>query len=532
MKIHGIKCLFAIALLNWLGLHAQAEVRLPQTFGDNMVLQRDQPVPVWGWSGPTDELTVKFAGQTKTTRADGKGLWRVTLDPMTASAEPRDLLVQSKSDQRSAKVSNILVGEVWLLSGDFGIWWETFACADAEHELPAANHPTLRLLKVWAKSSNEPLNDILGEWRVCTPENVRGFSALGYFYGRALSRELKVPIGIITASYRYSYARAWMPPAAFRMIPELTVPRERMDSWDSTTATGRAAFSAAISRVEAWLPTAEKAFQSGKPILEQPVCPAPMTATDLNYLSNGELSLNYQGMIHPLIPMRIRGVVWSMGESSCLEPAKFHFYLKGLIQSWRQAWGQGDFPVYLELLPQVNAPAVSPDAFDSWTMMRMEQIKTLSVPNTAIAVTYDVSDYVADVRNRQDPAERLARCALAKEYGRKIVASGPTYRSHRIEGDRVVISFISTGAGMIVGEKRGLAPLVESKAGVLKGFAMAGKDKKWHWADARIVGDTVVLRSDRVAAPVAVRYACSANPVAANLYNRDGLPAVPFHTGD
>lgn len=532
MRSRVFQWLLFVAFLAISSAAAMAEVRISQVFGDNMVLQRDQPVPVWGWADPGEQITVTFAGQTKKIIADAKGNWRATLDAMPASAEPRDLVAQSSKSPRRVKFANILVGEVWLLSGDFGVYYETFACANADKEIPAANHPNLRMLKVWAKSSNEPLHDILGEWRVSTPENVRGFSGLGYFFGRALNRELKVPIGVIDASYRYSYPRNWMPHAAFKMIPELSKPRERMESWDSTTPTGKAAFATSIAQVEAWLPKAQQAFQSGKPIPDQPVCPAPLTATDQNYLSISELSLQYQGMIHPLIPMRIRGVIFSIGESSCLEPAKLFFYLKGLVESWRQAWGQGDFPFYFELLPQVNTPATQADSLDSWAVMRMEQLKALSLPNTAAAVTYDVSDYVSDGRNRQDPGERFARIALATEYGRKLIASGPTYRLVRFDGVHAVVTYTNVGSGLIVGEKKGLLPLVEVKGGALKGFAIAGPDMKWHWAEAKIVGETVELRSPQVPQPRFVRYACSANPVAANLYNRDGLPAVPFRTDE
>ena len=528
--------LLSFALLVGLAIPASAELAagsqlrsltglwLPSFFGNSMVLQRDQPVPVWGWADSGDEITVAFAGQTKTVCAATNGAWRVTLDAMPASAKPRDMLVRSKNGNRQLKLENILIGDVWLLSGDFGAYWEMFSSANAAQELPAANHPALRLLQVWGKSSNEPLNDILGGWRVCTSENVRGFSALGYFYGRALNRELGVPIGVIDASYRYSEIQGWMPPAAFRMIPELSKLRYRMDSWDSTTMAGQKEFSATVSNVAKWLPLAEQAFHEGKPIPQQPLVPAPLTAIDLNYGSITELSLNYQGMIHPLIPMRIRGVVWSLGENGNFN----FFHLQGLIQSWRQAWGQGDFPFYLELIP--NRPsrgAPHPAQIDS---MRDGQIKCLALPNTGVAVTFDVSDYLSDNRNRKDPAERLAQLALAKEYGRKLVYSGPSCKNHRIEGDRVVIGFDHVGGGLIVGDKRGLAPLVEVKDGALKGFAIAGADQKWHWADARIVGDTVEVRSGEVPVPVAVRYACGSDTAGANLYNRDGLPAVPFRT--
>lgn len=520
-----------IALLIGLALPASAGLRLPNFFGDSMVLQRDQPAPVWGWADPGDEVTVSFGDQAKTTRAATNGVWRVTLDPMPAAAQPRRLMVRASAGDRQLHVANVLVGDVWLVSGDFGACWEVWGCVDAARELAAANHPALRLLKVWPKSSNQPLDDILGEWRVCTPENVRGFSALGYFYGRTLNRELGVPIGVIDASYRYSVIQGWMPPSAFRMIPELSKPRERLESWDSSTPAGRAAYSAAVARVEAWLPAAKQAYASGRPIPAQPLMPAPLTATDRNFLSISELSLHYYGMIHPLIPMRIRGVVWSLGENAGLEWGKSYFYLQGLIRSWREAWGQGDFPFYMELVPRSGAPNAPPD-LGRIEPMREGQIKCLALTNTGVAVTFDVSDYLSDTRNRHDPAERLALVALAKEYGRALVYSGPSYRSHRIEGGRVVIGFDHVGGGLIVGNKRGLAPPVEVKDGVLSGFAVAGADRKWHWADARIVGDTVVVRSDEVAVPAAVRYACGLNPGGANLYNRAGLPAVPFRTDE
>jgi len=497
---------------------------LPGIFGDNMVLQRDQPVPVWGWADAGDEVTVTFAGQTKSVAAATNGAWRVLLDPMPASSEPRELRVVSKISKRQVKVANILVGDVWLLSGDFGVYAAMYAALNATQEIAAASHPTLRLFSVWDRSSNEPLRDVLGGWRVSTPENVRGYSALGYFYGRALNRELGVPVGVIEASYRYSEIQGWMPPAAFRMVPELDKLRERMDSWDSTTPAGQKAFGATVASVEKWLPAARQAFQDGKPIPAQPLVPAAKIANDRNYGSIQELSLIYFGMIHPLTPMRIRGVVWSQGENGGGD----FYYLKGLIQSWRQAWGQGDFPFYLELVPRRYTRGEStPSQVD---LMRDGQVKCLSLTNTGVVVSYDVSDYFSDARNRCDPAERLARLALAKEYGRKLEYSGPIFRNCRIQGDGAIIEFDHIGAGLVVGIQPPLAPLVVVKDGVLKGFAVAGADKKWRWADAKIVADTVVVHSADVAVPVAVRYACCLNPVAANLYNRDGLPAVPFRT--
>ncbi|NQU10124.1 hypothetical protein HQ590_04995, partial [bacterium] len=512
---------------------AWAELKLATVFGDNMVLQRDRPVPVWGWAEPGDNITVTFAGQTKTTRADSLGAWKVTLDSLSASAVPQELVVQSETESRQSAIGNVAIGDIWLCSGDFGVYYEMFACANAAQEAAAAQYPAIRLLKIPGKSSNTPLADIEGEWRVCSPEMITDFSALGYFFGRALHRETGVPIGVIDASYRYSSARGWIPPAGFRMIPELKKPRDRMDSWDPTTPTGHEAFSTAVAQVEQWLPGAEQAFRDGTPIPPQPRLPAPTPATDSNYLSIREYSLHYQGMIHPLIPFAIRGLVWSLGESGCLEGDKFRFYLQGLFLSWRQAWGQGEFPVYLELLPQVGKPPGQPGAIDFWTRMREDQMKCLTmVPNTDMAVTFDVSDYVADGRNRVDAGERLARVALARDYGKNIVYSGPRFHDYRLDGDKVIIFFDHVGSGLMVGEKPGLAPTRELKNGVLQGFAVAGEDKKWHWAEAKIDGGTVIVRSDQVPAPVAVRYAYASNPGNCNLYNREGLPAAPFRTDE
>jgi sialate O-acetylesterase len=528
----------ACARLRWIGallvglslaLPAPAEVQLPRPFGNDMVLQRDKPVPVWGRAKPDESVTVRFDKQEKTVKAGADGKWMVKLDPMPASSEPRELKV---SGSNTVTCRNVLVGDVWLCSGDFGVFYEVFACLDAEKEIAGADNPLIRLIKVPFRSSNEPLEDFEADWRVCTPTVVRGSSGLAYFFARALQRELKVPVGAIDASYRYSTTRSFISPQAYRTIPELSKPREKMESWDPTTETGQKAFSATVAAVEKWLPVAKQAFTEGKPIPPQPRVPAPLPIDDSCYRSLGELCNIYHGMIEPLIPFAIRGAVWSQGESGCMEPGKFRFYVQGLIQGWRQAWGQGDIPFCIELLPQMGKPAEAPLPIDSWTLMRMEQLQCRSVPRTAVVATFDVSDYVAETRNRQDPGERTALAALALEYGKNVVASGPVYKSHRVEGDRVIITYDSVGRGLMVGKKDGLAPVAEVKDGALKGFAIAGADKKWVWATAKIEGETVVLRSDAVAAPVAVRYAVAANPSAANLYNRDGLPAVPFRTDD
>ena len=518
-----------LALLGGLAVSAAAAVRLPHLFSDGVVIQREKPAAVWGWADPGEKVTVRFAGQQVTGIASAEGAWKVQLKPLRASAKPRELTVTAANS--TVVVQNVLVGDVWLCSGDFGVYWAMYGCANHPREIAAANYPQIRLLKVECKSSNTPLTDFEGLWKVCSPESVVDASGLAYFFGRALWQKLHVPIGLIDASYRYSPIQSWITPEGYHLIPELKLPREKMDSWDSTTPVGAQAYTATIAKVEQWLPLAERAFQEHQPIPTQPVPPAPLPPIDSNYWSLGELSNLYHGMIAPLTPFAIRGVVWSMGESGGgLEWNNYHAYMRGLVDGWRKQWGQGNFPVYFELLPSVGKVSDVPGAGGAWAKLRDDQMKGLTIPNTGMAVTFDVSDYESDNRNRVDAGERLARWALAGEYHQKIECSGPLYRSQRIEGDHVIISFDHIGRGLMVGAKDGLAPVREVKDGVPAKFAVAGADKKWYKADAQIVGKTVVVRSEKVPVPVAVRYAFADNPSDSNLYNRDGLPAAPFRT--
>jgi len=517
--------LLALTLLGGLSTTAHADVRLPKVFGDGMVLQRDKPIPIWGWAAPGEKVTVKFAGQETgaTTGADGK--WTIRFGAVPANDQPQTLTVTGAN---SVALKDVLVGDVWVASGDFGAYWEMYAVQDAANELANASFPNIRLLKVTAKTSNVSLPDIAGEWKVCGPTTVNSFSALAYFFGRSLHRELKVPIGLVDCSYRYSYTRSWIAPEGFRQVAELKKYSDKQDSWDPTTEIGRAAYTAAVDKVEQWLPIAQQALKDGKPIPPQPLPPAPITAQDNNYNSIGELSVAYHGMVSPLVPMAIRGVIWSQGENGA-DPDT-NASLRGLAGGWRKVWGQGDFPFIYEILPQVGSPSEKPCGTDSWVAAREGHMKAVTMANAGMVVATDVSDYIADARNRQDAGYRMAQWALAKEYGRDVVYSGPLYRSHTVAGDSVTVTFDHIGGGLIAGEKKGIAPLQELKDGALKHFAIAGADKVWYWADARIVADTVVLRSDKVPAPLAVRYAWCSNPSPANLYNRAGLPAAPFRT--
>jgi len=513
----ALLCLAVITLCIHKGL---AEVDVPNMFSDNMVLQRGMPIPVWGWATPGKRIRVTFAGQQKHSVAAQGGRWMVKLDPLQATATPQTMTIEGSN---RLDFRNVLVGDVWLCSGDFGIFFELFKCMNADAEVANANFPDLRLLHVTCKSSNKPLSDIQGEWVQCLPDNVSAFSGLAYYFGRKLQQELKVPVGIIAASYRYSACRSWLTPESIRSDPELKSLQDTLNSWNSTTVRGRQAHLDAVAKVEEWLALAEKAFRDGNKIPKQPVLPAPKPAVDNNYLSLGELCNLYYGMIHPLAPFALRGVVWSQGENGAKLP-------KALITGWRKKWRQKTLPFYFELLPKTGVASSKPDSGTAWAVMRECQMKALALPDVEMAVSLDVSDFGLDPRNRKDPAERLAACVLAKEFGRDIAYRGPRYKSHYIENSRVIVSFKHSGSGLMVGKKNGLDPVEEDDSGIMKEFAIAGADKKWHWADARIEGDTVVLSSEAVDAPVAVRYAYRAFPKDCNLYNREGLPCAPFRT--
>ncbi len=533
----GVVCGVVLSFCGFSGFFGVGEVlgdvKVANIFGHEMVLQREKVVPVWGRGDAGTKVTVKFGGQEKSAVVGGDGRWLVKLDAMAASKTGREMVVTDGGTGPASTVvmKDVLVGDVWLFSGDFGVWWEMFSVVNAKEEVAKATNPMIRVVKVAPRNSNVPMETIEGAWRVCGPVSIEGFSALGYFFGAEIQRELDVPVGLMDVSYRYSLERGWMAPEGFGMVEELKVPREKMESWDPSTQKGKEAYGATIAAVEKWLPEAEKAFKEGKAPPKQPRFPAPLPATDVNYLSNGELSLMYYGMICPVKPYAIRGVVWSLGESGALEVKKYRFYLKGLIEGWRKVWGQGDFPVYVELLASVgNAPDVKKDApqgIDFWAGIRQEQAAVGTVTeNTGIAVSHDVSDYVADVRNRQDAGRRLAKVALAKEYGKKVEYSGPVFRGLKVEGGKAVLSFDHVGKGLMAGKPVELNGVNEVEK--LEGFLICGADKKWVWGEARIVGDVVEVSNENVKEVAGVRYGVFGNASWCNLYNRDGLPGVPF----
>ncbi len=513
---------FLVCGLILAGWTVGAAVRLPGMFSNHMVLQRDRAVPVWGWAAAGETVTVRFGAQSAVATAGDDGKWRVNLAPLPASQEPGELRVVGENE---IVLSDVLVGDVWVCSGQSNMEWRLSNALEAGKEIAAADYPLIRQVVIPKNNQAGPVEDVKSSWVVCSPETAGGFTAVGYFFGRRLHLDGGVPVGLISSSWGGTRIEPWTAPVGFQAVPELSGIAERVATWDVSTAAGQAVYGAYIQAVEQWAVEAQAALAAKKYLPGLPVAPVPE--------SHQEPTKLYNGMIHPLLPYAICGAIWYQGESNGGEGESYFHKTQALIGGWREVWGQGDFPFYFVQLANFQQPTQNPAGGDGWAKLREAQRKSLTIPKTGMAVIIDIGES-NDIhpRNKQDVGERLARWALADVYGKEIVVSGPLYKSHQVDGNKIRIAFEHVGSGLMVGAKSGLAPTTQVADGELKWFAIAGADQAWHWAEAQIDGATVVVSSPQVAEPVAVRYAYAMNPEGANLYNQEGLPASPFRTDD
>lgn len=492
------------AFLSILGLclSAQADVSLPNIFGDHMVLQREQANPVWGSADVGESVTVAIDGQSHATVAGDDGKWRVELDPMKAGG-PYTLSV---TGDNSVSFDDVLVGEVWLCSGQSNMEWTIQNSNNAEVELATANRPQIRLITVAKNGTQELQDDFEGEWAVATPDTVAHFSAVGYLFGKRLQDALNVPIGLIDNSWGGSSAEAW-------------VPRETLEAagtFDDYIKSNDERSAAYTDEVHAEKVAEYRAWEAaGKP--------DPWKRWPSDPRTNQHRPANiYNGMVHPLTGYGIRGVIWYQGESNAGRAAQYHELFSLMITTWRDLWQQGDFPFYWVQLADYQSEVAEPGD-NSWAELREAQTMTLSLPNTGQAVIIDAGEG-RDIhpRDKQTVANRLVRHALAKDYGYEMASDSPRYVSMEVEGNAVTLTFEPVSDG-------GLRAFDTTE---VKGFSIAGADKTFMWADAEIVGkNQVKISSEHVAEPVAVRYAWAINPVA-NLQDRNGLPVTPFRTDD
>ncbi len=483
----------------------RAELKLPAIIGDHMVLQQKQANPIWGWDLPGTNVTVAFAGQSHTATAGADGRWTVKLTALPASKSPQTLSITAGATRR--EIQDVLVGEVWMCSGQSNMQWSLGQTYTGDIEgAGAARRPNLRLISVPQVGTQELKTDFKGQWEVANPANAKDFSAIGYLYGRYLHDILDVPIGLIDNAWGGSAAEAWVRretmdrESRFAALMETTRKRE-------TDLTNPANVAAAQAK---WKEAADQAKAAKKA-----APPAPSA-----WLTGNSRPGNiFAGVVNPTLGYGIKGVIWYQGESNAGRAYEHAELFPFLIEQWRKEQGQGDFSFYWVQLADYRAEKSAPGESD-WAELRETQTKTLRLPNTGQAVIIDIGEG-RDIhpRNKYDVASRLVRWALVKDYGLKFPYRSPEYKSVEFTGNKATVTvdcFGSTLRAFDVTDARG--------------FAVCGEDRKWVWATGKIVGpDKVEVSSEQVAAPIAVRYAWADNPVC-NLFSADGLPVTPFRT--
>ncbi|HEX3989423.1 MAG TPA: sialate O-acetylesterase [Verrucomicrobiae bacterium] len=516
LKLFRAICLVATILTGAIVSPAVAEVRLPKVFATHMVLQQEKPIVVWGWAQPNETVTVTIDRATSQAQANDRGEWKTTLPAMKA-AGPFTLKVTGSS---SVQFDDVMIGEVWLCSGQSNMEMGIGAAADGEREIAAADHPGIRLLLVAKKWDPLPQTDIDGEWKVCSPKTVAeggwsGFSAAAYYFGRELNARLGVTIGLIDASWGGTRIEPWTPPEGFAAVPALAGDYNLVQLADPATPQHQERLKQALDDTEKWLASARKALTDRTIVPPMPSYPADLLAP--HDVQNA--TALYNGMIHPLVCYGIRGAIWYQGEANLGEGMHYADRMKGLIGGWRNIWKEGEFPFYFVQIAPYNYGGNPDKEAEFW---EGQAAAAQSIPNTGMAVINDIGN-LKDIhpKDKQDVGHRLALLALAKTYGHSDVAySGPTLRSMKVEDNRLRLSFDNIDAGLAT--RDGAPPdwfeIIDADEG---GFVKA---------DAQIDGATIVLSALDVKHPVAMRYAWSmlAEP---NLMNSDRLPTGAFRAG-
>ena len=624
---------------------AKANVKLPRIFSSNMVLQQGMEIPVWGWADNGERITVEFNKEIARTVADGNGKWKVKLSAQEYGG-PYTMTVKGKN---IVTFYNILIGDVWVCSGQSNMEWRVDQSNNAKEEVAAANYPEIRLFTVPKTVAQFPEDDISsGEWVECSPETIAGFSAVGYFFGRELHNSLDIPIGLLHTSWGGTVAETWTSAETIKDDPdfrEMLVELQQMNlekykeqkleevkkilggelpTEDKGMEEGKPVWSALDFNDSSWktikTPTYweaqgymdidgigwyrkeiqlsedqtksnltlhlgkiddsditfingieigktenkydeervytinKKYIQPGKNMIVVRVDDtggnggiwgdpdnqfiaignekmdisgdwkfkiSKASVSALNIGPNSYPTLLFNGMINPLLPFGIKGVIWYQGESNASRAKQYQRVFPNLINDWRNHWNQGDFPFLFVSLANYMQPVETPSESE-WAELREAQTKTLSLPNTGMAVTIDIGE-AGNIhpKNKQDVGKRLALNALQIAYNKEVVNSGPMFEAADFKDGKAFITFSETGSGLEV----------KDKYGYLKGFTIAGFDRKFHWAKAELVDSTtVVVYSEKVDSPAAVRYGWANNPDDVNLYNKEGLPANPFRT--
>lgn len=491
---------------------AKANVKLPSLFSDNMVLQAGAKDAVWGTAEPGERVTVTMGRTQVVTMADNSGHWKVEIGPLAVGGP----LVMTVAGKNTILIHNVAVGQVWLCSGQSNMTfsvgpqmnsWET-GVNHYKEEIASAHYPMIRMFTVSQTVAGRPQTGVGGRWEITSPVTVARFSAVGYFFGLNLFKSMREPIGLIHSSWGGTPAESWTPLPVLHSDPVFVGILER---WRREIAAYPAAVAHYNEAFHEWEQAIPQADTAGNPL--PPAPPLPRPPARVPWRPAGL----FNGMIAPLIPYRIKGVIWYQGEANADRAIQYRTLFPDLIRAWRSAWEEGDFPflfVQLASFQDVLPPR-------SYPLLREAQLMTLSLPKTAMVVAIDIGDAASvHPRDKQEIGRRLALAARAVAYGEKVIYSGPVYSSMDIEGSKIRLHFAHLGGGLI-------AP--GGATTYLEGFQVAGADHKFYSAQAMVQGDTVVVESRFVERPIAVRYAWQNYPIC-NLYNEAGLPASPFRT--
>ncbi len=501
----------------WLtALSAAADVKLPALFSNDMVLQQGERTPIWGKADPDESISVTLGGQTWQTTADAQGQWRIDMTGLKASLEPVELHIKGKN---TVTLKNVLIGEVWICSGQSNMEWPVVGSANPQKTLATADQPLIRLFKVPRKAALEPVEEIRAAWQVCNPNVASAFSAVGYFFGRELQRARKVPVGLIQSAWGGTVAEAWTSKEALKNHPDLAYLVKRHEEAVAYYVKNEARLLKEYEEKRAkWIKenTPQQSKEGG--VGAATVLPPPPFKPPVDPRPNPNAAAQlYHGMIMPLQPFAIRGVIWYQGESNASRAYEYRTLMPTLIESWRKAWKQDDMTFLMVQL----APYEKGVPEGIWPELREAQwLTTKQLSHCGMVVITDVGDR-DDIhpKEKETVGERLALAARALAYKEPIVWSGPAFEKMEIRGSDVILHFNHVGSGLV------------AKHGPLSGFTICGSDQRFVPAQARIEGKTVVVSHGEVKDPVAVRFGWDNYPVV-NLYNQEGLPATPFRTDD
>jgi sialate O-acetylesterase len=512
-----------------------ADVRVPAIIGEHMVLQSGGQTPICGLADPGEAVSVSVGDAKATTTAGPDSKWQVIFSGLKPSATP---VTVSIAGNNTLTYQDVLIGDVWLCSGQSNMALPLRRVLGRDVNNPQglgqANHPRMRLFKQPKDTVLDPQPDGKGSWVVCTPNEAREFSALGYFFGREIHLSEKIPVGLINACRGGSSGQMWTSLEALKSEPALApylkqivaartdYPQRKADylKWKEATARWP-------ETLKRWEIESAKALADGKPAPARPeqpprtlARPEGMDAWEDNVMALPTVLFN--SMIAPIIPFGIKGAIWYQGEGNADQWELYRTLFPAMVRDWRKRWDRGNFPIYTVQLSSYHPPRAEPGE-SNWAAFRevQTQLQTI-VPNSGMAVTIEIGN-ADDIHplTKAEVGRRLALVARAKTYGHQIEFSGPLYERMEIKDNTVVLHFTQVGTGLVA---KGGEPL--------KRFAIAGADQKFIWGDARIVDRTVVVSSPQVPKPVAVRYAWDINPDGCNLYNAADLPASPFRTDE